>query len=92
MRSSDCSLDIAFWSLTIGRSGSLSLRGQVGADEAPADDLVEPLGGERVARAAPQPLARGQSPGGAVARGQRRRQRVERAEPRHLLDQVGFAA
>ena len=59
--------------------------------EAPADDLVQALRGERVGRPAAQPLAVGQPAPGAVARGQRGRQRLERAEPRHLLDQVGLA-
>ena len=71
--------------------GDPQLPGAVGPLEAPADDLMQALRGERVAGGSPQPLAIGQPPEGAVARGQRRRQRLERPEPRHLLDQVGLA-
>ena len=61
------------------------------ACEAPADDLVQPLRGERVLGVAPQPLHRRQPPDGAVTGGQRRRQVLEAIEPRDLLDQVGLA-
>ena len=70
--------------------GSRSRR-QLGADEAPADDLVQSLGGQRVGGAAAQPLAVGQPAGRAVAARQRRRQLLQPVEARDLLDQVGLA-
>ena len=60
--------------------------------EAPADDLVQPLGGERVGGAAAQALAAVSRPDGAVAGGERGRQLLEPVEPRHLLDQVDLAS
>ena len=92
MRSCDCSLDIGFSSSTAGRSASRSRAASVGAGEAPADDLVQPLGGERVGG------ARGAAAGVAVSRpeapwreGSVAGSVLERAEPGHLLDQVGLA-
>ena len=67
--------------------------GEVGAGEAPADDLVQPLSGR--ARRPRGGAAAGAASGGRTAPwrdGQRRRELLEPVEPRDLLDQVGLAA
>ncbi len=77
---------------TVGLLGKPQLARQVGALEAPADaPRRRPWAASGSDCAAAQPLARRQAAGGAVARGQRRRQRLERPEPGDLLDQVGLA-
>ena len=69
VRSCDCSVDIGFSSSSARLLGQPQPLGEVGADEAPADDLVQPLGGQRVggARGAAAGTAVSR-PGGAVAR------------------------
>ncbi len=59
-----------------------------GIGEAPAGDLRQAAGGQRVLEAARQLLGVREATGGAIARGQRRRQAVEAVDPCDLLDQV----
>jgi hypothetical protein len=67
------------------------LVGELWRGEAPAHDLAQPLGLERLDGAAAQDLSSREPAGGAVAGGERGRQLLEPVDARHLLDHVRLA-